>query len=173
MADIKKYFPHLLKWEGGFVNDPVDTGGATNMGVTLSTWRQIGHDNDGDGDIDVDDIKKLTQDEAMSVCKQHYWDRWMADTISNQSIAEQLVEWTWGSGKWGIVVPQRLLGVKDDGIVGYKTIQAVNGQNQTEFYQKLVAARLKFIDDLVAVKPDQKKFENGWKNRINDFKFFL
>ena len=36
MADVKKLAPFILKWEGGFVNDPDDLGGATNMGV--STW---------------------------------------------------------------------------------------------------------------------------------------
>lgn len=173
MAKIELYFPHLLKWEGGFVNDPTDLGGATNMGVTLSTWKQVGHDNDGDGDIDVDDIKKLTKDQAMSVCKKFYWDRWLADLISNQSIAEILVEWVWGSGKWGIIIPQRILGLKEDGIVGYKTLQAVNMQNQSEFYAKVVSAKLTFIDNLIAAKPEQVKFENGWKNRINDFKFFV
>ena len=38
MADIKKLIPFLLKWEGGFVNDPVDLGGATNKGITIKTF---------------------------------------------------------------------------------------------------------------------------------------
>ena len=33
MADVRKLAPFILKWEGGFVNDPDDLGGATNMGV--------------------------------------------------------------------------------------------------------------------------------------------
>ena len=28
-----KLAPFILKWEGGFVNDPLDLGGATNKGV--------------------------------------------------------------------------------------------------------------------------------------------
>ena len=36
MADYQKLVPIIKKWEGGFVNDPSDSGGATNKGVTLS-----------------------------------------------------------------------------------------------------------------------------------------
>lgn len=32
MTDIRKLAPFILKWEGGFVDDPDDLGGATNMG---------------------------------------------------------------------------------------------------------------------------------------------
>jgi lysozyme family protein len=37
MADVDKLLPFILKWEGRFVDDPADKGGATNMGVTLKT----------------------------------------------------------------------------------------------------------------------------------------
>ena len=37
MANVYKLAPFILKWEGGFVNDPDDLGGATNMNVTIST----------------------------------------------------------------------------------------------------------------------------------------
>ncbi len=57
MASVDKLLPFILRWEGGFVNDPADLGGATNKGVTIATWRQVGYDKDGDGDIDVADLK--------------------------------------------------------------------------------------------------------------------
>ena len=38
MADVRKLAPFILKWEGGFVNDPDDLGGATNMGVTIGAY---------------------------------------------------------------------------------------------------------------------------------------
>lgn len=37
MANINKLKPFILKWEGGFVDDPADLGGATNKGVTIGT----------------------------------------------------------------------------------------------------------------------------------------
>ena len=31
MANVNQLAPFILKWEGGFVNDPADLGGATNI----------------------------------------------------------------------------------------------------------------------------------------------
>ena len=39
MADVKKLAPFIQRWEGGFVDDPDDLGGATNMGVISQTER--------------------------------------------------------------------------------------------------------------------------------------
>ena len=100
MANAALYLPKMLQWEGGFVNDPLDHGGATNKGVTIATFKSMGYDNDGDGDIDIDDLKRLTDDQAYCVMKRLYWNRWRADEIKNQSIAEMLVDFVWGSGKW-------------------------------------------------------------------------
>lgn len=170
MANIDRLAPIIFRWEGGFANDPNDRGGATNMGVTVATWRQVGYDKDGDGDIDADDVRLLTRADATRVLRI-YWDRWRADSIRNQSVANILVDWVWGSGRWGIVIPQRILGVAQDGIVGVNTITALNAADQRDFFNKVFAARKKFFDDIVAKNPSQRKFHNGWMNRLNSFKF--
>ncbi len=96
MVNVYKLAPWILKWEGGFVNDPADLGGATNMGVTIGTWKSCGYDKDGDGDIDVDDLHLLTREDVVNrVLKPHYWDRWKADEIKSQSVANILVDWVW------------------------------------------------------------------------------
>ena len=170
MAKLELLSPKIAKWEGGYVNDPTDKGGVTNMGVTISTWQQVGYDKNHDGHIDSSDIKLLNKDDFKFVLKK-YWNIWQADKINNQSIANILVDWVWGSGKWGVIIPQRLLGLQDDGVVGDITLSHLNQLNQKELHQTIFNARLKFLDDIVKKNPSQQKFIKGWKNRLNDFKF--
>lgn len=154
MANIDILSPFILSWEGGFVNDPHDRGGATNRGVTLATWRQVGYDKDGDGDIDVDDLKLITASDAVDrVMKPHYWDRWKADRIKSQSVANIVVDWVWASGRHGIINVQQLLGVKVDGIVGEKTLAAINAQDPRQLFDRIKAAASPSIENLVAKTP--------------------
>ena len=89
MADIKLYLPKLLTWEGGFVDDPADPGGATNKGITIATWRAVGYDKTGDGLITAADLKLLTATDVEMVLRYFYWDKWKADQIKNQSVRFQ------------------------------------------------------------------------------------
>jgi lysozyme family protein len=171
MAKVELLAPKIFKWEAGFANDPTDHGGATNMGVTLATWQKVGYDKDGDGDIDVDDIRLLTRADVMMVLTKFYWNRWRADEICNQSIADILVDWLWCSGKWGIVIPQRILGLESDGIVGPATIEAVCNADQQVFHGQVVEARKKFFEAIITRDPSQERFHIGWLNRLNDFQF--
>jgi len=172
MARVELLAPKILKWEGKFVNDPADLGGATNMGVTIGTWRQVGYDKDGDGDIDVTDLKLLTREDVVArVLKPHYWDRWQADKINNQSIADILVDWVWGSGFHGVVIPQKLLNVSPDGKVGTKTIAALNAADQKALHAAIWSARYNFLEGICKARPANKKFFRGWVNRLNDFKY--
>lgn len=172
MADVNKLAPFILKWEGGFVNDPDDLGGATNMGVTIGAWKSCGYDKDGDGDIDVDDLHLLTREDVVNrVLKPYYWDRWKADSIQDQSVANILVDWIWASGVHGIKIPQDLLGVIPDGIVGPKTLVAVNSRNPRELFDQIKIARFDFIEDICRKRPANNKFKRGWMNRINDISY--
>lgn len=40
MADERKLKMFILKWEGGFVNDPSNLGGATNKGITIGAYKE-------------------------------------------------------------------------------------------------------------------------------------
>jgi lysozyme family protein len=58
-----------LKTEGGYVDNPADPGGATNMGITLATLRQWS-DDPGLGPTQVEDI---TQRTARAIYRSLYW----------------------------------------------------------------------------------------------------
>ena len=45
-TSVEKLAPFVLEHEGGFVNDPLDRGGATNKGVTIAVWKAQGYDKD-------------------------------------------------------------------------------------------------------------------------------
>jgi len=188
-ANIEELAPAVARWEGGYVNDPLDRGGATNMGVTIGTWKLVGHDKNNDGVIDEKDIRILSKEDFKFVL-QKYWDKWKADEIKSQSVANILVDWYWMSGSHGIVIPQRLLGVVPDGIVGPLTIAAVNNSEPKRLFDTIKNARIKFYNDLVStsirnyekrigrkstqseqLRNTQMKYYKGWINRLNSFKF--
>ncbi len=172
MAKIDILLPFILSYEGGFVNDPLDRGGATNMGVTIGTWKKVGYDKDGDGDIDVDDLRLLTREDVRDkVLLPHYWNRWQANLITSQSIANTLVDWVWASGAWGIKIPQKILGVKQDGIVGPKTLAALNSRDPKSLFEKIQEERRAFVGRIVTATPSQKRFLTGWLRRIDAIKW--
>ena len=172
MADVKKLTPFLLKWEGGFVDDPADLGGATNMGVTIGTYEAYCRKK-GYPKPTVERLKALSKEEWTEIMKSMYWDRWRADEIKNQSVANILVDWVWASGAHGIKIPQRLLGVSVDGVVGPKTIAAINSKNPRELFDRIKMARFDFIEEICRKRPANNRFKRGWMNRINDLIFEL
>lgn len=172
MASVEKLVPFILKWEGGFVNDPDDLGGATNRGVTLATYAQYCKKK-GYSVPTVERLKNLSEREWTEILKTMYWDRWKADQIESQSVANILVDWVWASGNYGIKIPQKLIGVTVDGIVGPKTIDAVNSRNPRELFDLIKIARFDYIEDICRKRPSNNKFKRGWINRINDFVFEL
>lgn len=170
MAKSIKLIPFILQWEGGFVNDPADLGGATNKGVTIGTFNEY-RKRRGLPSPTVDDLKNISESEWHDIFKSLYWDRWKADEIKSQAVANILVDWVWASGSHGIKRPQRLLGVKADGIVGKQTIAAVNAMDAATLFKMIKADRLKFVDEICKARPANERFRKGWTNRINSIRY--
>lgn len=163
MANYKTLKPFILQYEGGFTNDPNDLGGATNKGVTLTTFRShFGKDKT------VEDLKKITDEQWDTIFLKGYWNKCKATDIKTQSVANMLVDWTYNAGINAIKRTQKLLGLVNDGIVGAKTINAINTYpNQRELFEKIKAIRIDYYQRICVARPTNQKFLKGWTNRTN------
>ena len=189
MANVEKIVPFILKWETsttgvgmtneqlfekaskrGFANDPNDLGGATMCGVTIATYTEYRR-RKGLPKPTVEQLKEIPYKEWLEILKAMFWDRWKADQIKNQSIANFLVDWVWASGNYGVKLPQKILGVSIDGVVGPKTIAAVNAKDPGTLFYQLRQERIDYTDRICKSRPQNKRFYSGWINRILDLKF--
>lgn len=172
MANFDVYFPTLLGFEGGFVEDPDDRGGATKYGVTLEEWIREGYDKDGDGDIDKQDLKIISTADASKIAKKLYWDKVKGDEISSQSVAEFITDWAYNSGvSRAIKKTQTALDITADGVIGPQTLKAINAAVPLTLFGYLKASREAFYRAIVDHDATQGKFLKGWLSRLNQFKF--
>lgn len=169
MAKVEILAPYIKKWEGGFANDPADRGGATNKGVTIATFEAYCKAKSLPRPS-VERLKRMTDAEWLDILKTMFWDKWQADKIKSQKLANILVDWVWGSGVYGIKIPQRILGVKQDGIVGDETLKALNAQDPDKLFQAIYEARKKYLNDITISRPANKRFLRGWLNRLEDIR---
>ena len=170
MANVNKLVPKIKKWEGGYANNPYDTGGCTMMGITIATFRKYYGSTKT-----CADLKKITEQQWTHILKTGYWDKMQADLIQSQSVANLCVQMCWGSGTvTAIKKIQKTLGLVNDGIVGKKTLDALNGDGSwlyhKEVFEKLWEMRKLWLMN-IAQKGNNRIFLKGWLNRLNDYKF--
>jgi lysozyme family protein len=167
MANISIFLKKVLRLEGGYVNHPNDKGGCTNKGITIHTFKSFYGNNKT-----CDDLKNITEKEAEEIYRKNYWNPCWGDKIACTSVACIFVDWAVNSGvKTAIKNIQKIVGTTADGIMGNKTLSAINSYNPKELFDKIKEARKNFYENIVAKNPSQKVFLKGWMNRINDFSF--
>lgn len=163
LLPLEKQFEECKKT--GLANDPDDRGGLTMCGVTYDTY--AAYCNKKNIRATESGLKNLSYSVWLDILKTIFWDKWRADEITNQGLANILVDWVWASGITGVKRPQRILGVMVDGIVGPKTLAAVNSAAPSKLFAELHADRLKHFQEIVNRSPSQKKFLRGWNRRVN------
>jgi lysozyme family protein len=175
MASFDTFFPTLLKHEGGFVNDPVDPGGATNKGVTMGTFQSCAQKYLGI-EPTLANLKALTDAQAGKIYKPLYWDKVRCDDIALQELADIVFDFQVNAGANAAKLLQRVLnelGAKPplavDGEVGPGTMAALNGMDPKAVYRRYKQGRIDYYQDLVAKRPPLGKFLNGWLKRVNSF----
>ena len=147
-----------LEHEGGYVDNPADPGGPTNMGVTQADMPGV-------------DIKDLTVAQAEAFYKQNYWNP-LYDQIADQSVANKIFDMGVLCGvheavqyaQWSTNVR---LTIEADGVFGSETLAAVNGTDSTTFLETYKAGLVFYALDIVATYSDERIFLDGWVNRIN------
>ena len=143
----------VLEHEGGYVNDPDDSGGETNFGVAKRSHPDV-------------DIKNLTKEKAIEIYKTEYWDKNKVEKLPEQLrhiYFDMCVNM--GRGRAGRII-QRAANNKGhnllvDGVLGPVTLGKINNVE----LERVRAFRIKFYADLVTRKPNQEKFYFGWFKR--------
>lgn len=182
MRAFEKALNFTLGVEGGFVNNPKDPGGATNFGITLGFMEGTRDcatcDVDGDGDIDLQDLKKMTRDDAGPIYRKYFWDKLKLDNYSPK-LGLVVFDAAVNHGlKNAIKFLQKTCNevgakIEVDGVYGPTTVSTATKNDSSKFVETYLVIREKFYDAIVANNPSQSIFLKGWKNRIALLRKFI
>lgn len=147
----------LLKHEGGYVNNPKDPGGRTNLGVTQRVYEAyVGHP------VDEATMRALTPDVVAPIYKRDYWDACRCDDLPD-GVDYAVFDLAVNSGtRRAAKMLQKSAGVPDDGSIGPATLKAVAECNARDLAADICENRLAFLQGL----PTWATFGNGWGRRV-------
>lgn len=152
---FEKIFQHTLKWEGADKLHLVkgDSGGWTKYGIAYNYNKK--HFKS------LDDFKAMDYSKAAEIAFNNYCSMLHLELVP-QDCQAMLFDMAFNMGvKRAIVLLQRALNVKDDGILGSKTKEALEGLKKADLYEQ----RVKYYNAIVKNNQTQKKFLKGWLNR--------
>lgn len=174
MKSITQMIEDILRREGGYVNDPDDSGGATNFGVTRITYgHYLGYT------ASIAQVKAMSKDTARDIYKRNYYERPRLHLLHG-AIQPQLFDCSINHGsknpiKWLQNITNQAIGtgLKIDGVVGNLTAKAVNEfvavAGDKIVNNALVEERLEFYERLIKRRPKDAKFRRGWTKRAKEF----
>ena len=153
----------ILKHEGGYVNDPLDSGGRTNLGVTQRVWEEfVGHP------VTEADMKALTPEKIAPMYKLKYWNPSYCEVLP-KGLDYVVFDFAVNAGTGrSVKTLQQAIGCVADGVIGPKTMATINDANPKDLITKFSDARADFYQGIVARKPDQARFIKGWLNRVEE-----
>ena len=154
MANFNEIIEKILKSEGGYINDPDDSGGETKYGISKRAYPDV-------------DIAGLTIDDAKLIYKRDYWTAINGDWIESDGVAEQIFDMAVNAGvKRATELAQKITGAYIDGIFGEQTLQAVNVFNKSKFIDLYKLARIKYYLAICKTTKINRKFLYGWIKRV-------
>lgn len=163
MSRFETAFSIVLGHEGGYSNHPHDNGGPTNFGVTQETyddWRRRSRQAPRD-------VRKITPEEVRKIYREGYWDLVRGDALP-PGLDVAVFDYAINSGPGRAVrALQRRLGVKVDGIIGPKTLRAI--ERLYDHPDDLDRVIVGYIDARLAFlrrHEDWPHFKGGWTRRL-------
>ena len=144
---FNKALKFVLKWEGGYVNDPDDLGGATNKGITQNTYNGWLKSKG----LQPKNVKNITNDEVAQIYYQNYWLKAKCNTMSKI---------------FAVICFDTAVNMG----VG-RVSQFLKYANYIDTDKFLFARIAKYRE--FAKVPSQAKFLKGWLNRVNSLKEFI
>jgi lysozyme family protein len=169
MAEFKQAFQLMIAHEGGYVNDPDDPGGETYKGVARkmhSGWlgwhivdllkRQPGFPANLDTNAEL-------QKEVESFYEVQFWSRIAGSMIQEQAVANSIFDFAVNAGvSTSASLAQAVVEVIPDGVIGNKTITAINSVMPELFLAKFTVAKIARYVHIVKKRPISRKYFYGW-----------
>jgi lysozyme family protein len=158
-TNFDKALQAVLHHEGGFVNDPRDPGGMTNLGCTKAVWEEhCGHP------VTEKAMRALTPADVAPLYKSKYWDKIKGNELPS-GVDYVVFDCAINSGPGrAIKLLQACVGVEQDGGIGPKTLAAVNAIVPADLIADYSKRRLAFLITL----PGWDPYGKGWGRRVSE-----
>ncbi|KPK27190.1 MAG: hypothetical protein AMJ66_11370 [Betaproteobacteria bacterium SG8_40] len=158
-GNFDKCFALILQDEGGYVNDPRDPGGRTNMGVTQRAWEAYVRK-----EVNEEFMRKLTPEMVKPFYQIMYWNRLRCDEMP-AGVDYAAFDLAVNSGvNRAVKFLQEIVGVPVDGVVGPRTLAAIANYEPRRLIIALCDARLHFLQGLSTFGT----YGKGWTRRVTD-----
>ena len=163
MDRFEKFLNYIFEVEGGYTNDENDRGGATNFGITHDDAKKyLGY---------TGDMRNFKKSDAEKIYEKVYYRGNHIDKITDDRVALSIFDWTVNSGGKGIKKAQIVANkfganLVIDGIVGNKTLEAINAIDPKMFLNEYHEMQRSFYKNLAARDSSQEVFLKGWLNRV-------
>jgi lysozyme family protein len=155
-GNFKECLELVLKSEGGWVNNPKDPGGETNLGVTKAVWEEwVGHP--------VESLKKLTKDDVAPLYEQKYWRPCYGEVLPRGlDFIVFSMGVNAGPGR-SIKLLQFAIGCVPDGVIGPTTRGLISASNTATLIAKFSETRREYYRTLKTFPI----FGKGWLARVD------
>lgn len=155
--NFDKCFALVLQDEGGYVNDPRDPGGRTNMGVTQRAWEAYVRK-----EVTEEFMRKLTPEQVKPFFRIMYWNKLRGDDLPS-GVDYAAFDLAVNSGvRRAAKYLQEIAGVPVDGVIGPRSLAAIDACDPQQLIDALCDMRLRFLQDL----PTFDTFGKGWTRRV-------